>query len=235
MVYHNGYYYLFLAYDELSVTYNTRVLRSKNILGPYYGKDGRDCTAKGGEAYPMVTHPYRFNGHSGWVGVSHCCVFDDGKGNWFFASQGRLPANTNGNPYSNAIMMGQVRSLRWTTDGWPVVMPERYGNVPQLTILESELKGKWELIPLSYKAGQQCTSVAMTLGSNHKITEGFKAGSTWKYDKAAGILYIAGIPMYLSREVDWEAKPRKATIVFSGLSNYNSKSNLFTYWGKKVN
>ena len=235
VVYLDGYYYLFLAYDELSVAYNTRVLRSKNILGPYYGKDGRDCTAKGGEAYPIVTHPYRFNGHNGWVGVSHCCVFDDGKGNWFFASQGRLPANTNGNPYSNAIMMGQVRSLRWTTDGWPVVMPERYGNVPQLTILESELKGKWELIPLSYKAGQQCTSVSMTLGSGHKITAGFKAGSTWKYDKAAGILYIAGIPMYLSREVDWESRPRKATIVFSGLSNYNSKSNLFTYWGKKVN
>lgn len=114
-------------------------------------------------------------------------------------------------------------------------MPERYGNVPQLTILESELKGKWELIPLSYKVGQQCTSVSMTLGSNHKITEGFKAGSTWKYDKAAGILYIAGIPMYLSREVDWESNPRKATIVFSGLSNYNSKNNLFTYWGKKMN
>lgn len=53
--------------------------------------------------------------------------------------------------------------------------------------------------------------------------------------QAAGILYIAGIPMYLSREVDWESRPRKATIVFSGLSNYNSKSNLFTYWGKKVN
>lgn len=46
VVYHDGYYYLFLAYDELSVAYNTRVLRSKNILGPYYGKDGRNCTAK---------------------------------------------------------------------------------------------------------------------------------------------------------------------------------------------
>ena len=48
----------FLAYDELSVAYNTRVLRAKSIEGPYYGKDGRDCTNKGGEAYPILTHPY---------------------------------------------------------------------------------------------------------------------------------------------------------------------------------
>ncbi len=57
VVYHNGYYYLFLAYDELSVAYNTRVLRSKNILGPYYGKDGRNCTASGGKPTPSLPIP----------------------------------------------------------------------------------------------------------------------------------------------------------------------------------
>lgn len=31
-----GYYYLFLAYDELSVAYNTRVARSKSITGPFW-------------------------------------------------------------------------------------------------------------------------------------------------------------------------------------------------------
>lgn len=133
IVYHNGWYYLFMAYDELSVAYNTRVVRSRSITGPYYGKNGRDVTDKGGDAYPILTHPYKFNNHSGWVGISHCAVFDDGKGNWFYASQGRLPANTNGNPYSNAIMMGQVRSIRWTTDGWPVSMPVAAGPMTRRT------------------------------------------------------------------------------------------------------
>ncbi|MGN1253896.1 MAG: arabinan endo-1,5-alpha-L-arabinosidase [Prevotella sp.] len=233
IIYHDGYYYLFLAYDELSVAYNTRVVRSKSITGPYYGKDGRDVTDKGGEAYPILTHPYKFNNHSGWVGVSHCAVFDDGNGNWYYASQGRLPANTNGNAYSNAIMMGQIRSIRWTTDGWPVVMPERYGNVPQLTILESELKGTWQNITLTYNCGKQCTAETMTLGTGHKITSGFHSGGRWTYDKTNQILYIDGIPMYLKRECDWEANPRKWTIVYSGLSNYNSTSNLKSYWGKK--
>lgn len=233
IIYRNGYYYLLLAYDELSVAYNTRVVRSTSITGPYYGKDGRNVTAKGGEAYPILTHPYKFNNHSGWVGISHCAVFDDGSGNYWYASQGRLPANTNGNAYSNAIMMGHVRSIRWTLDGWPVVMPERYGNVPQLTILESELKGTWENITMNYQYGQQCKAETMTLGSGHKITAGFHSGGTWSYDKTNAILYIDGIPMYLQREVDWEASPRKWTIVYSGLSNYNSVNNMKSYWGKR--
>lgn len=233
IIYHNGYYYLLLAYDELSVAYNTRVVRSTSITGPYYGKDGRNVTAKGGEAYPILTHPYKFNNHSGWVGISHCAVFDDGSGNYWYASQGRLPANTNGNAYSNAIMMGHVRSIRWTLDGWPVVMPERYGNVPQLTILESELKGTWENITMTYQYGAQCKAETMTLGSGHKITAGFHSGGTWSYDKTNAILYIDGIPMYLQREVDWEASPRKWTIVYSGLSNYNSVNNMKSYWGKR--
>ena len=127
-----GYYYLFMAYDALEVPYNTRVCRSKNIYGPYLGIDGTDLTHTGGDMLPVVTHPYKFNGSYGWVGISHCAVFDDGNGNWYYASQGRYPENVAGNPYSNALMMGHVRSIRWTESGWPVVMPERYGAVPQV-------------------------------------------------------------------------------------------------------
>jgi len=34
VIYHDGYYYLFMAYDALDVPYNTRVVRSENITGP---------------------------------------------------------------------------------------------------------------------------------------------------------------------------------------------------------
>lgn len=38
------YFYLFLAYDELSQAYNTRVARSRHITGPYLGLDGGNVT-----------------------------------------------------------------------------------------------------------------------------------------------------------------------------------------------
>lgn len=229
VVYHDGYYYMFMAYDELSVAYNTRVVRSKNIDGPYVGIDGTDVTNNGGYAYPIVTHPYKFSKGYGWVGISHCAVFDDGNGNWFFSSQGRFPANVGGNAYSNAIMMGQVRSIRWTEDGWPVVMPERYGAVPQAAITESELVGNWEHIDLSYNYAKQDVATAMTLAANHTVTAGTWTGKTWSYDATSKVLTVNGVNLYLQREVDWEASPRKATIVYAG---YNGKK---TYWGKKVN
>ncbi len=229
VVYHNGYYYMFMAYDELSVAYNTRVVRSTNIDGPYVGIDGTDVTNNGGDAYPIVTHPYKFSKGYGWVGISHCAVFDDGNGNWFFSSQGRFPANVGGNAYSNAIMMGQVRSIRWTDDGWPVVMPERYGAVPQPAITESELVGNWEHIDLSYNYAKQDVAITMTLAANHTITAGTWQGATWSYDATNKVLTANGVKLYLQREVDWEASPRKATIVYAG---YNGKK---TYWGKKVN
>ena len=48
-------------------------------------------------------------------------------------------------------MTGHVRSIRWTKSGWPVVMPERYGAVPQVAIAEEELIGNWENIDLGYQ------------------------------------------------------------------------------------
>lgn len=222
-----GYYYLFMAYDALEVPYNTRVCRSKNIYGPYLGIDGTDLTHTGGDMLPVVTHPYKFNGSYGWVGISHCAVFDDGNGNWYYASQGRYPENVAGNPYSNALMMGHVRSIRWTESGWPVVMPERYGAVPQVAITEDELVGNWEHIDLSYSYGKQKESSTMTLAADHTITAGSWKGGTWSYNADKQILTANGVELCLQRETDWEASPRTHTIVYAGYTN--SK----TYWGKK--
>lgn len=223
-----GYYYLFLAYDELSVNYNTRVCRSKTINGPFLGYNGANITT-GADCYPIITHPYKFNNHSGWVGFSHCCVFQNpDTGDWFYCSQARLPANTNGNAYSNAIMMGHVRKIMWTDDGWPVVLPERYANVPQTPITDADLVGNWENITLNYVAGVQQTSTTLTLQANYVAT-GAIAG-TWSYNANTKTLTIGTQKLKLQRELNWESSPRVPTIVYSGL-NILGRS----LWGKKVN
>lgn len=236
-----GYYYLFMAYDELSVAYNTRVARSKKIDGPYVGMDGVNISTNGGDCYPVVTHPYKFNpanasqSVSGWVGFAHCCVFQDGKGNWFYSSQARLPENYNNNPYSNAIMLGHVRSIRWTENGWPVVMPERYAATPQPSILAEELVGTWENIDLSYSYGKQKTSTTLQLNADGTLSGTYTG--TWEYNPDGQTLkfncrtgHSGVLNLCIQREVDWEASPRKVTIVYGGYSANGRK----TVWGKKV-
>lgn len=217
-----GYYYLFMAYDALGVPYNTRVARSKSITGPYLGIDGVNVT-EGGDILPVVTHPYKFSGSDGWVGISHCAIFDDGKGNWFYSSQGRLPESID-----NTIMLGHVRSMRWTKDGWPLVMPERYGAVPKVAITEDELVGNWEHIDMSYNYGKQKESSVMTLTSDHKVSLGTWRDASWSYNADTQVLTVNGVELYLQREVDWEAVPRTHTIVYAGYGSNNK-----TYWGKK--
>lgn len=229
VIYHDGYYYLFVAYDALDVPYNTRVLRSKNVDGPYETMDGAvtDAAKGAGNNPTVLTHPYKFGEGSGWVGISHCAVFDDGEGNWFYASQQRMPDGVPGIASSNAIMMGGVRSIKWMSNGWPAVMPERYGAVPQETIAESELAGTWEHIDLSYSYGKQRTATELVLGGDHTVTKGTWAGASWSYDANTGTLTIGQQEMKVQREVDWEASPRKVTIVYTGLNGNKS------YWGKK--
>lgn len=231
VVYHDGYYYLFLAYDGLDVPYNTRVLRSKNVDGPYETMNNRVTNAANGagDNPTVLTHPYKFSQGYGWVGISHCAVFDDGAGNWYYVSQQRFPQNVGGNAYSNALMMGGVRSIKWNENGWPVVMPERYGAVPQVAIKASELAGTWEGIDLAYEYGKQRVSTEFTLNADGSMTGGtaWPNVKVWNFDTSSNTLTIGTTKLKVQREVDWEASPRKLTIVYSGVSG--SKS----FWGKK--
>lgn len=229
VVYRDGYYYLFLAYDALDVPYNTRVVRSKNVDGPYQSIDGTNVTSNGGDAFPIMTHPYKFSTGNGWVGISHCAVFNDGGDNWFYASQGRFPTTAGGNA-PNAVMLGHVRSIRWTSSGWPVVMPERYGAVPQVAISEDELVGTWEHIDLAYSYGKQDVSTTMELAADHKVTAGVWKGKTWSFSASTNTLKVGDVELLLQRECDWETSPRCATIVYAGLS----ADGKTTFWGKKL-
>ena len=225
VIYRNGYYYMFMAYDGLAVPYNTRVVRSEKIDGPYFNIAGTNVT-NGGDALPLMTHPYKFGNDHGWVGLSHCAVWNDGNDNWYYCSQGRYPENYD-TWAPNAIMLGHVRSIRWTKDGWPIVMPERYAAVPQTPITEEDIVGTWEHIDMGYNYGNQKASSDMVFSADHKITSGTWKNGTWSFDPDTNTLTANGVELLLQRECDWEASPRKHTIVYAGITN--SK----TYWGKK--
>ena len=225
IVYHDGYYYMFMAYDELTVQYNTRVVRSATIDGPYQGINGANVT-NGADAFPVVTHPYKFSNDYGWVGISHCAVFDDGQGNWYYASQQRFPSNYPGNA-SNAVMLGGVRRIVWDDNGWPLVMPERYAAVPQAEITAEDIAGTWEHIDMGYSKGNQKSASDMVLDADGTISEGTWKNGTWSFDPQTNTLTVNGVKLKVSRECDWEASPRRHTLVYAGINGTK------TYWGKK--
>lgn len=222
------YYYLFLAYDELSVAYNTRVARSKSILGPYLTISGSSIT-NGAECFPMITHPYQFKNHTGWVGFSHCAVFQnpDTK-QWYYASQARLPEGVAGIAVSNAVMMGHVRAIQWTEDGWPVVEAERYAGVPATTITEANFIGTWEQITMNYQYKTMQKAGTIYLTADKKVS-GDVTG-TWSYDSAKKVLTVNGVKCNVSDAWDWELSTRKVTLSYSG---YTAAG--LPVWGKKIN
>ena len=236
IIYKDGYYYLFMAYDGLDVPYNTRVVRSANIEGPYLDITGRNFTNGAGDCYPIVTHPYKFNLSNGWVGISHCAVFKKENTNeWFYMSQGRLPKDIPGIAASNAIMMGHVRRIVWCPASksepdnlWPIALPERYAAVPDYgTITKDSLVGTWEHINLRYSYAQQDLATALTLKADGTMS-GALSGN-WSYDATKKQLILGNIVVCVEREVDWEATPRRVTFVYAGTEkNLNA-----TYWGKK--
>ena len=251
VIYHDGYYYLFVAYDALGTVrdasnkvtaeapYNTRVLRSQTVDG-WYSSMPTQFIAGAHDGDRIMTHPYRFitpnpnaekdedkldDKTQGWTGISHCAIFDDGNGNYYYVSQQRYPSTAGGsNP--DALMLGGVRSVKWLSDGWPTVMPERYAAVPQVAITKEDIVGDWEVIDLKYNYGKLDASHVVTFSADGKAT--YQGSSvTWSFNASTNTLIFNGIETKVQRECDWEAIPRKHTIVFSG-GNY-----LTTIWGKK--
>lgn len=235
VIYKDGYYYLFMAYDGLDVPYNTRVARSRNIEGPYVDIRGVDITT-GGDCFPIVTHPYKFSRGYGWVGISHMCAFQNRSGEWFYMSQGRLPQNVGGNAYSNAIMMGHVRRLVWCPsspnnldDLWPIALPERYAHYESnKPITADELVGTWEHINLGYNFEKQDQAEALVLEADGTM-KGALTGK-WSFDAEKKYLTLGNVVVCVERELDWESSPREVTIVYAGTEKSINK----TYWGKKI-
>lgn len=236
----DGKYYLFMAYDGLDVPYNTRVVRADAITGPYYDITGRNFTNARGDCFPIVTHPYKFSQGHGWVGISHCCIFEqEGTGDWFYASQGRFPTDAGGNA-PNAVMMGHVRRLVWCPasasdldDLWPIALPERYAGLTKKTVSAAEIPGKWEHINLAYNYGKQDVSAALNINADGTLS-GALTG-TWSFDEARQYLTLSAggkdVVVVVAHEVDWEASPRVETVVYAG----TEKTLNATYWGKKSN
>lgn len=232
-------YYLFTSYDPLMTTYNVRVGRADKPEGPfvdYFGKDLRDTI----NHYPILTHPYQFKNHAGWAGTGHCGVFANEKGDFFMAHQSRLSPD-------NQLMVLHVREVKWTTDGWPVVSPQRFTANASAAISKSQIPGNWEIIRIQdAKTDRQLEFGQILWGEGQLRPTEINASQTvafckngkmkgsdgkWKFDAKKGLTLILKEETISNLIVfsghDWENETE--TILFSGLDK-----NGCSVWGKKV-
>ena len=219
--YRDGWYYLFVSYDWLEDHYNVRVGRSRNPEGPYYDIQGNNMAAYSDNG-PMIQAPYRFNHHEGWQGTAHCAVYED-DGQYYMFNQARPSL-------SIFNMVLHVRKVFWI-DGWPVVSPERYAQVPQCEIPEDSLVGEWEHLLLIYNTSQMhATTDKIELGADGTINS--NSNNEWSLeDSLLTLSWNNGEfvdQLIVSRGWDWEN--RCLTLVYTGMN-----ADGLCMWGKKIN
>ena len=222
-------YFLFIAYDWLQTKYNVRVCKADNPEGPFYDYNNVDANTNVDHG-PMILAPYKFENHGGWQGTAHCSVFDDGNGQYYMAHQGR--------PAVNSFFMDlHVRKMFWTSDGWPVVSPERYAWDNNNTVPKDSITGAWEQVILGYRvvpgygneqvSPDMQTSIALTINADGTLNS--DASSIWTYNAPwLEMKWSNGYTdkVIIQRGRDWENK--KSSYIFTGLNNEGT-----AVWGKK--
>ncbi len=172
------YYYAFTSYDSLSDTYNIRIGRSKTITGPYVDQNGDsvdrydDDVSLANNIYGYkLTGSFKFGGDKTYYGPGHNSVLND-DGNWYLINHTR--------EVKGGVAILHVRTMLWTEDGWPIVMPERYAGEELQVIPESMISGTWDYLPIGDNVNTVINSEKITLTSGGAIT-GAKEG-TWSFD-----------------------------------------------------
>ncbi len=110
IIYHNGYYFLFVSFDlcckGANSTYKIMVGRAKDITGPYIDKDNIPMTEGGGSLILSASKGDR------WKGPGHNAIFsENGKDYLIYHA------------YDSNIFYGpsalHIRDLLWDKDNWP--------------------------------------------------------------------------------------------------------------------
>jgi arabinan endo-1,5-alpha-L-arabinosidase len=232
-------YYLFVSYDPLMTTYNVRVGRSTRPEGPFTdfsGKDLRDTTNN----FPVLTAPYRFEGHPGWAGTGHCGVFSTDDGRWFMAHQGRLAPR-------NQMMVLHLREMFFTGEGWPVVSPERHADSNSRKFSANELVGRWEIVRVREPSSERRLEAGQIMHGEGELRDGEcnisqplifeKKGvlgdghGSWRFSGESRSLQLTLDGELLDDLIifaghDWERQTE--TVLFTGLDSGGR-----SVWGKK--
>ena len=234
--YHDGYYYLNVAYGDICYSYNTRIARSESITGPYVDYNGAPMLEADGSVGTRIVAPYAFEKDKGWRGQGHCAwAHNPDTGEDFLL--------TNGRTVEDEFARQIVRSVYWL-DGWPVLCPEIATADTVRTILDEDghavqasaaapglqvvpndmIAGEYEIIVFARYKPQleerevQETSSRLTLGADGTVT-GAYTGEWSRRDDNTITMTLDGreTTLIVTVAYDWE-RGRSGILVMSGLT-----------------
>lgn len=234
ILYHNGCYYMTVAYGDVSKTYNIRLARSESITGPYLDYNGIPMTEADGSVGTKLAGPYAFEGNIGFQGQGHCAwVHNPDTDEYFLLSNARV-ADT----LTSKLM---VRSVYFLSNGWPVLSPEMAtadtvrslrdeeghalqapAAAPSLQAIPEELiPGEYEIIVferLKAQLPKQAASKRIALTPEGVISGAYTGTWTMQGENTV-LLTLDGrdAEMIVTVGYDWE-RAQNGILVLSGLT-----------------
>ena len=132
LIFHDGYYYLFVNHDSCckgrNSEYNIRVGRSKAVTGPYLDKHGDPLTKGAGSVF-LAAHDHRIGpGHFGRV-LDYDTAEDGTE---------RFSVHYEADTTRGGRSVLDIRPLLWSTDGWPVAGDNLTEGTYQIVSRQSE-------------------------------------------------------------------------------------------------
>ena len=175
LVFHDGYYYLFLTYGVEEKNYEIRVAKSKTVGGPYLDSNGNDLSvfskSLGKNQYSkgdILMAGYNFlkssDGKVSYTNIGKAspgspCIFETEDGKWMAASQSQVYFKHDGVLLTgqneaekdelsvDALPSMEMRQLLWTKDGEPLLVPEAYAKEKlSKTVTAEQMYGNWDVI-----------------------------------------------------------------------------------------
>lgn len=163
VLYHEGYYYLFVSYGWLGDDYDIRVGRSEHVLGPYLDFFGKDMNSESlgmklaGSYQFTAENPWTLKSEEDWTfegfrGPGHGVPFYDPVREAFFfvhhvrdgAKELRIEPKKAGDKVSYKMHYMVVRRMLFV-GGWPVFSPEPYaGEATEIICENVHNDGHWE-------------------------------------------------------------------------------------------
>lgn len=251
--YHDGYYYMTVAYGDIQDTYNIRVARSESITGPYLDYNGNPMTQADGTIGTRLAGPYAFDGDPGFKGQGHCTWVEN-------PDTGELFLMSNGRTVENGDAKQMIRSVYWLENGWPVLSPEMATSdtirtprnesgktiqgpaaAPSVQAIPGEMiAGKYEIIVherMKPQLAKLMTSKHIELTPDGQVT-GEYTGTWTQKDENTVILTFDGreTELFVTVGYDWE-KGQSGILVMSGLTapgNASDKLAGVAVWLKQI-